>query len=178
MGNTQVNVVTPTTEPEAQSINHEEKSEWLQTRPGELESATNRGPWYKGTAGERIAVRLSSTNTNGAYAIVESVAAPCCSPPMHLHRNEEEHLVVLAGTYRILIEDKVFDAPVGTSVTVPRGSRHSWRNISNEISRLLVFLTPGGFEKCIQTIRDSPADKSLGIAADFGCFMVGPPLSI
>jgi quercetin dioxygenase-like cupin family protein len=104
-----------------------------------LENATDKGPWYEGTAGERIAVRLSSTNTNGAYAIVESVAAPGCSPPMHLHRNEEEHFVVLAGTYRILIEDKVFDAPVGTSVTVPRGSRHSWRNISNiEFGRIAI----------------------------------------
>jgi quercetin dioxygenase-like cupin family protein len=68
-----------------------------------LENGTGVGPWYEGTAGERIAVRLSSTDTNGAYAIVESVAAPGCSPPMHLHRNEEEHFVVLAGTYRILI---------------------------------------------------------------------------
>jgi len=127
-------------------------------------NATDKGPWYEGTAGERIAVRLSSTDTNGAYAIVESVTAPGCSPPMHLHRNEEEHFVVLAGTYRILIEDKVFDAPVGTSITVSRGSRHSWRNVSNEIGRLLVILTPGGFEKCIQTIRDSPTDKMLEIA--------------
>jgi quercetin dioxygenase-like cupin family protein len=143
-----------------------------------MENATDKGPWYEGTAGERIAVRLSSTDTNGAYAIVESVAAPGCSPPMHLHRNEEEHFVVLAGTYRILIEDQVFDTRVGTSVTVPRGSRHSWRNISNETSRLLVILTPGGFEKCIQTIRDSPADKVLEIAAHYGCFIVGPPISI
>jgi hypothetical protein len=45
---------------------------------------------YEGTAGERIAVRLSSGDTNGIYAIVESVAAPGYSPPMHLHRNEEE----------------------------------------------------------------------------------------
>jgi quercetin dioxygenase-like cupin family protein len=143
-----------------------------------LENATDKGPWYEGTAGERIAVRLSSTETNGAYAIVESVAAPGCSPPLHLHRNEEEHFVVLAGTYRILIEDKVFDASVGTSVTVPRGSRHSWRTISDETSRLLVILTPGGFEKCVQTIRDSPADKILDIAAHYGCFILGPPISI
>ena len=143
-----------------------------------LENATNKGPWYEGTKGELIAVRLSSTDTNGAYAIVESVAAPGCSPPMHLHRNEEEHFVVLDGTYRIVIEDKVFDAPAGTSVTVPRGARHSWRNISNETSRLLVILTPGGFEKCIQTIRDSPADKLLEIAAHYGCFIVRPSISI
>jgi hypothetical protein len=86
--------------------------------------------------------------------------------------------VVLAGTYRILFEDKVFDAPVGTSVTVPRGSRHSWRNISNKTGRLLVILTPGGFDKCLQTMRDSPADQILEIAAHYGCFIVEPPISI
>jgi mannose-6-phosphate isomerase-like protein (cupin superfamily) len=139
---------------------------------------THNGPWYEGTAGERIAVRLSSTDTNGAYAIVESFAAPGCSPPMHLHCNEEEHFVVLTGTYRILVEDRVFDAPAGTSVTVPRGARHTWRNMSNETSSLLVILTPGGFEKCIQTIRDSPAEKAPEIAAHYGCFIVGPPINI
>jgi mannose-6-phosphate isomerase-like protein (cupin superfamily) len=143
-----------------------------------LENGNDLGPWYEGTAGERIAVRLSSIDTNGAYAIVESVAAPGCSPPMHAHRNEEEHFVVLAGAYRILIEDKLFDVPVGTSVTVPRRSRHTWRNISKETGRLLVILTPGGFNKCIQTIRDSSADQMLEIAARYGCFIVGPPISI
>jgi mannose-6-phosphate isomerase-like protein (cupin superfamily) len=78
-----------------------------------------------------------------AYAIVESAAEPGFRPPMHLHRNEEEHFAVLAGTYRILIEDRVLDAPVVTSVTVPRGSRHSLRYISNETGRLLAILTPG-----------------------------------
>ena len=141
-----------------------------------LEDPTDAGSWYEGTSGERIAVRLSSADTNGAYAIVESVAVPDCSVPLHLHRNEEEHFVVLAGTYRIQIEDKVFNAPAGTSVTVPKGARHSWRNISRETSRLLVILTPGGFEKCIQTIRHSPADSVLEVAAQYGCFLVGPPV--
>ena len=142
------------------------------------QNALDKVPWYEGTTGERIAVRIPSTETNGAYAIVESVAAPDCSVPLHLHRNEEEHFVVVDGLYRIQIEDKVFNAPAGTSVTVPKNARHSWRNISNEPSRLLVVLTPGGFEKCIQTIRDSPADKILETAASYGCFVVGPPVSM
>jgi quercetin dioxygenase-like cupin family protein len=133
--------------------------------------------WHEGTSGERIAVRISSAETNGAYAMVESVAAPDCSVPLHLHRNEEEHFVVLSGLYRIQIEDKVFEASPGTSVTVPKGAQHSWRNISSESSRLLVILTPGGFERCIQTIRDNPADKVLEIAGQFGCFIVGPPVN-
>ncbi len=46
-----------------------------------VENGTDKGPWYEGTAGERIAVRLSSTDTNGAYAIVESAALPFQGDP-------------------------------------------------------------------------------------------------
>ena len=141
------------------------------------EDTADKAPSYEGPGGERFAVRLSSTKTNGAYSIVESVAPPGYTPPMHIHRNEEQHFVVLAGTYRILIEDKLFHAPIGTSITVPRGYRHSWRNMSNETGRLLLILTPGGFENCIQTINDSPADKILEIVASYGCSVVGQPLS-
>jgi len=141
------------------------------------EDTTDNVPWYKGTSGVRYAVRLSSTKTNGAYAIVEIMAPPGCSQRMHIHRNEEEHFVVLAGTYRILIEDRLFHAPIGTSITVPRGSRHSWRNMSNETGRLLAILTPGGFENCIQIVRDSPEDKIPEIIERYGCLIVGQPLS-
>jgi len=65
-----------------------------------------------------------------------------------------------------------------TRVTVPRGAQHGRRNISNETSRLLVILTPGAFEKCIQTIRDDPADKILESAVHYGCFIVRPPISV
>jgi hypothetical protein len=54
------------------------------------EDTTDTSPWYKGTSGVRYAVRLSSTSTNVAYAIVESMAPPGCSPPMHIHRNHSQ----------------------------------------------------------------------------------------
>jgi mannose-6-phosphate isomerase-like protein (cupin superfamily) len=78
-----------------------------------LDNWNDSGPWYEGTHGERIAVRLSSLDTNGAYAIVESIAAPGCATPMHLHRNEEEHFVILAGSYRIAIGEKIFGCRPG-----------------------------------------------------------------
>jgi hypothetical protein len=43
-----------------------------------LDDRNDSGPWYEGTR-ERIAVRFSSLDTNGAYAIVESIAAPGCA---------------------------------------------------------------------------------------------------
>lgn len=142
-----------------------------------FEDTTDIGSWYKGPSGIRYAVRLSSTKTNGAYAIVECVAPPGCSTLMHIHRNEAEHFVVLAGTYRFLIEDRLFHAPIGSSISVPKGSRHTWRNMSNETGRLLSILTPGGFENCIQSVRDSPADKIPEVVERYGCLIVGQSLS-
>jgi mannose-6-phosphate isomerase-like protein (cupin superfamily) len=142
-----------------------------------LDNSNDSGPWYEGTHGERIAVRLSSRGTNGAYAIVESIAAPGCATPMHLHRNEEEHFVILAGSYRIAIGEKIFEVAAGASITLPKGVPHSWRNISCEPGRLVVILTPGGFEQCIQTIRNSPPEKHEAVAASYGCYIVGPPVS-
>lgn len=141
------------------------------------EDTTDNGSWYIGTSGVRYTVRLSSAQTNGAYAIVETVAPPGCSTPMHIHRNEDERFVVLTGTYRILIEDKLFHAPIGTSFTVPRGSRHTWRNMSNETGRLLSILAPGGFENCLPTVRESPEDKIPEVIERYGCLIVGQPLS-
>jgi len=63
-----------------------------------LDNWNDSGPWYKGTHGERI---------------VESIAAPGCSTPMHLHRNEAEQLVIIAGSYRIAIGEKIFEASAG-----------------------------------------------------------------
>jgi quercetin dioxygenase-like cupin family protein len=108
-----------------------------------LDNGNDGGPWYEGTHRERIAVRLSSLDTNGAYAVVESIAAPGCATPMHRHRDEEEHVVIVAGSYRIAIGEEIFEASVGASITLPKGPRHSWRNISSEPGRMVIILTPG-----------------------------------
>ena len=44
-------------------MRHSNKTSSLTAGP---EDTTDKGPWYEGTAGERVAVRLSSTDTNGA----------------------------------------------------------------------------------------------------------------
>jgi quercetin dioxygenase-like cupin family protein len=142
-----------------------------------LDNGNDSSPWHEGTHGERIAVRLSSLDTNGAYAIVESIAAPGCATPLHLHRSEEEHCVIITGTYRIAIGEKVFEASAGASITLPKGVPHSWRNISSEPGRMVVILIPGGFEQCIKTIRNSPPEKLEAVAASFGCYIVGLPVS-
>jgi mannose-6-phosphate isomerase-like protein (cupin superfamily) len=150
----------------------------LTAHPGRKAHIEDGVTWYDAAEGERIAVRLPSSATKGAYTIVESVAAPGCGVPMHLHRNEDEHFVILAGTYRIACDDKIIDAPVGSSFTVPRGARHAWRNISDSTGRMLVVLTPGGFENQIQEIINTPADKLDEVLTGYGTVIIGPGISV
>ena len=91
-----------------------------------LDNWSDSGPWYEGTHGERIAVRVSSLDTNGAYAVVESIAAPGCATPMHLHRNEAEHFVIIAGSYRIAIGEKIYEAASLIAGAISPASPDAW----------------------------------------------------
>jgi hypothetical protein len=73
--------------------------------------------WFKAADGERQAIRVDSRDTQGAYAVIESVAEPGCAGPTHRHCNEEEHFLVISGRYRMAIGDQILDAPPGTRAT-------------------------------------------------------------
>ena len=135
MRNAQLNVVTPTTEPEAQSINHEKQTEWLQTRPA-----------------ERCLIRISAADTNGAYSVVEIVSDHGDGTPIHIHQNEDEHFVILEGTARIASGDKTFDAAAGTAITLSKGVPHAWCNPSDSPLRMVVIVSPGGCEEILRFI--------------------------
>jgi mannose-6-phosphate isomerase-like protein (cupin superfamily) len=136
----------------------------------------SRGPvaWYGAAHGERQAIRVDSRATNGAYAVIESAAAPGCVVPTHIHRNEDEHFLVLAGHYEIVIGDRTLDAGPGTRATVPRNTPHRWRNVDGQQSRLLAILTPGGFEQIIFAVEGTPAEEIKALAARFGCDILDP----
>ncbi|GBG37408.1 cupin domain-containing protein [Mycobacterium montefiorense] len=133
--------------------------------------------WLAAAQGERQAIRVDSRTTGGAYAIIESAAQPGCAVPTHLHRNEDEHFLVISGRYRIAVGSELFDAPPGARVTVPRNSPHSWRNIAQAESRLLAILIPGGFEQIAYQVARTPADQIRELAARYGCDILGPPVA-
>jgi len=157
MTNAQVNVATPTTEPEAQSINHENEIEWLQTRPG-----------------ERCLIRISAADTNGAYSVVEIVSDSRDGTPIHIHQNEDEHFVILEGTARIVFGDKTFDAAAGTSVTLSKGIPHAWSNPSNSPLRMAVIALPGGYEEILRLIAKGGDIDIMAVSQKFGIRNLDP----
>jgi quercetin dioxygenase-like cupin family protein len=55
-----------------------------------------------------------------------------------IHTDFEQTYYVIAGTMTLLVEDKTYQAPAGTFVFIPRGTKHEHRNDSTEN---MVFLT-------------------------------------
>jgi mannose-6-phosphate isomerase-like protein (cupin superfamily) len=145
---------------------------WTADEPISVDGVT----WFGAAPGERQAVRVDGRTTGGTYSVIESVAQPGCAAPTHLHRNEEEHFLVISGRYRIAVGDKIFDAAPGTRITVPRDAPHSWRNVAEAESRLLAIITPGGLEQVVCEMSKIPPDQIPALAARFGCELLGPPV--
>ena len=137
-------------------LDHNGRATWLQTRPG-----------------ERCLIRVSAADTNGAYSLVEIVSGPGDGTPLHMHQNEDEHLIVLEGVARVAIGDRVFDAEAGSLATLPKNVPHAWGNRSTRQLRIAVIAYPGGVEEILRTIaRDKNADVP-ALARRFGVTPVG-----
>jgi uncharacterized cupin superfamily protein len=115
--------------------------------------------------GEKITCKVTSDQTHGAYAIVEELTPSQGSTPLHLHRSTDEIFYVLEGEYEVICGDRTFNAPKGTVFVAPRTISHRLRNTSAAISRVLVTLIPGGFEKFFAEANDiTEVPKVLEIA--------------
>lgn len=140
--------------------NEKREAEWLQARPG-----------------EQFAIRIPASATNGSYSVTEILSSPGDSTPIHLHENEDEHMLVLEGTARVLLGDNTFDAGAGTMVRLHRGVPHAWGNPTDTPVRLVVTATPGGCEEALRLIAEGGVHRDLQAIADrYSIRHLGPPL--
>ncbi|MFZ3375524.1 MAG: cupin domain-containing protein, partial [Chthoniobacterales bacterium] len=109
-----------------------------------------------------------------AYSFVEVVSAPGDGTPLHMHQNEDEHLIVLEGVARVALGDRVFDAEAGSLVTLPKNVPHAWGNRSTALLRIAGIAYPGGVEEALRAIaRDKHVDVP-ALARSFGVILIGP----
>jgi quercetin dioxygenase-like cupin family protein len=96
-----------------------------------------------------ITFLLSADATEGKYSGTEFSAAPPPAPnaPLHIHKDANEAMYVLEGEFQLSIGDEETSAPEGSFVLVRRGTLHTIANIGPTRGRLLIFLTPPGFEQ-------------------------------
>jgi len=111
--------------------------------PGEGKTVTVSGDTYTYKAVGR--------DTDGHYGLVEITApAGAPGPPPHIHETEEEAFYVVEGELRILVGERTMQAAAGAFALVPRGTIHTFSNPSSKPAKVLVLLSPAGFEKAFE----------------------------
>ena len=135
------------------------------------------GEWLQSRPGERFSIRIPAWATNGLYSVTEILSSPGDSTPVHVHENEDEHMLVLEGTARILYGDKTSDAAAGTMVSLARGIPHAWGNPTDTPIRLMFTVTPGGVEEVLRLIATSGDQLDLpAVLEKYAVRLIGPPL--
>jgi quercetin dioxygenase-like cupin family protein len=122
--------------------------------------------------GERVDVLVDSAASNGVSATVVQHVPPGGGPPPHSHAREEETFTVLEGDFEILSDGQWRRLAIGEAIFSPRNSIHTFRNVGEALGRVMVFITPGGFEEYLEEIgRCSPATEMqtiLDISSRYG----------
>ncbi len=97
----------------------------------------------------RVSFLISGEQTGGKYSLTEFLAAPPPAPaaPIHIHKVEDETCYVLEGRFQFIIQEQSVVAAAGSVVFVPRGTPHTVINLGPGLGRLLVTLSPPGFEQ-------------------------------
>jgi quercetin dioxygenase-like cupin family protein len=94
----------------------------------------------------RMTVKATTQDTNGGFGLLETLLAPGFSPPLHVHRAEDESFYVLEGELTMRCGERTFQAEPGAFVFLPRGVPHSFVVEGDRPARMLTLVTPGGGE--------------------------------
>src|SRR5580658_1229658 len=88
-------------------------------------------------------VMLGGEHTGGQFSAILGEIKPGEGPPPHLHRDRDEYFYVLEGTYSLSAGDVDSTVGPGTLVFVPRGTVHTFKNITSSNGKLLEWTIPG-----------------------------------
>ena len=87
-------------------------------------------------------------DTAGIYSLTEFTVAPppTPGPPLHIHKDAHEAMYILEGELQVTLGERTMRAPAGSFVYVPKGMPHTLANPGPLPAKILIILTPPGYE--------------------------------
>ncbi len=147
--------------------------------------AAGEGTRVLSAMGTEMAFKVTAEETAGRYSFLEYRVPPRFGgPPLHIHAQTDEGYFMLEGALQITLGGETITAGPGTFVFIPRGTPHTFANPSADAARLLVILSPSGFEQYFVELfgmlaedADRPGylEKMRAIAAKYDQVLVGAP---
>jgi quercetin dioxygenase-like cupin family protein len=137
-------------------------------------------------------VRIRHDEGEDGISVMETLAPHGDSPPLHVHRTEDELFHVLEGELRMRAGDVDLTLAAGETLLAPKGVPHTYRVESREGARWLVITRRGDFERFVHAVSrraeraelppfqgpptPEQIDALAATARDHGIELVGPPL--
>lgn len=145
--------------------------------------------WFLDTL---VSIRVSEREGSDGISVLEHTAPFGDSPPLHLHRTEDEIFHVLEGELRLLVGQEERRLQPGEIFLAPKGVAHTYRVESSRGGRWLTVTSKGDFERFIRAMSrvaeraelpqraGAPTPEAIDAlttaAKQFGIELVGPPL--
>ena len=105
--------------------------------------------------GDYVTMKASGGEADGQFCLFEVASTPGFGPPLHVH-HWAEFFYVLEGQYefqRIVDgELETILAGPGTSVVLPAGAAHTFRNPTGVMSKMLIMHSPAGLEAFFEAL--------------------------
>jgi quercetin dioxygenase-like cupin family protein len=131
--------------------------------------------------GEQVIVHLSGAQTGGKIALWTEITPPDGGPPPHYHLNEDEFFFVQEGKMAFLQDGQWEQVERGGVAFMPRKSVHTFKNVGDAPSKMLIATTPAGFEiffaRCAEEFAKSEGpdmERIVAISAEHGIHYVTP----
>ena len=99
--------------------------------------------------------------------LLESELPPGAGFPAHVHEEYEEIFYVLQGDIDYLIGDEWATAPQGSTIFVPAGTAHGFRNPSRATARHLAIASPAEAMTMIEELTSAGPDDLGSVMARY-----------
>jgi len=93
-----------------------------------------------------VTILLDGERTAGKFTMWTEITPPGGGPPPHHHVNDDEAFHVLEGRVAFLSAGEWHEVGPGGATYMPRGVVHTFKNVGDQPSRMLISTTPSGFE--------------------------------
>jgi quercetin dioxygenase-like cupin family protein len=125
--------------------------------------------------GDPYTYKVVGGDTEGNYSLIECTTV-ADGPPPHIHKAEEEAFYVLEGEVNVTIGDQTIRGAAGSFVLIPRGTVHTFSTVGTEPAKMLLIISPAGFEQFFTEIDGvTDVDKIMTLAPRCNLTITGPP---
>jgi len=133
--------------------------------------------------GVEVSAVLTGEQTGGAYSMYHIDCAPGAGAPPHVHSLEDEAFHVIEGEIAVWLNGEERIAGPGSTVFLPKGTPHAFRNPGAAPTRMIGVCTPAGHERFFADASrlvpgpDGAPDmaEAIAVCARHGIDLLPPP---